>query len=440
MSRSEMLSTVEVRALLYGVCLSFPEQSVALRAKSDELLSGPLGSGKAKVPLPWNGEANSKACQGLRVNHDLFTQCTNAPIADQTFCKTCQSTADKNERNPGQPLYGTVRDRLACKPMEYTVTVNGKEKNVAPYAKIVSKLGLEEIVVRAIAEAHNVALPEDSFTHTSKPPKKLRTKAAVDNDNTPVVEASPASDLVAALVESAKDAPPSRTDIAKAKAGELKGWCTSYALQLGTKKEMQQRLRNELQYIDAPAPHAEPVEEPKVAEKEPVEPKVAEEPTVEMKVEKREEEHVEETLVKEFTQEGLNAITPQFGKEWQEYNREMALSPAVLAEKPVADETDGVEEKEERKVTFEELTYSGGGAQSLSSAAPSSPSSELEEESPLEEPRMDLFTDEKTGNQYMKDDEGRLYDQQSHEEVGLFYGGRVMLDSDLDEELGLTED
>ena len=426
MSRSEMLSTMEVRALLYGVCLSFPEQSEALRAKSDELLSGPLGSGKAKVPLPWNGEANSHACQGLRVNHDLFTQCTNAPIADQTFCKTCQSTADKNERNPGQPLYGTVRDRLACKPMEYTVTVNGKEKNVAPYAKIVSKLGLEEIVVRAIAEAHNVALPEDSFTHTSKPPKKQRTKAAVDNDNTPVVEASPASDLVAALVESAKEDPPSRTDIAKAKAGELKGWCTSYALQLGTKKEMQQRLRNELQYIDAPAPHAEPVE-PKVAEEEPVE----------MKVEEREEEHVEEIPVKEFTQEGLNAITPQFGKEWQEYNREMALSPVVLAEKPVADETDGVEEKEERKVTFEEPTYSGGGAQGLSSV---SPSSELEEELPLEEPRMDLFTDDKTGNQYMKDDEGRLYDQQSHEEVGLFYGGRVMLDSDLDEELGLTED
>jgi len=238
---------------------------------------------------------------------------------------------------------------------------------------------------------------------------------------------------VAALVESAKEDPPSRTDIAKAKASELKGWCTSYALQLGTKKEMQQRLRSELQYLDAPASHAEPVET-----------KSAEETTVEVKVEEREEEHVEEMPVKEFTQEGLNAITPQFGKEWQEYSRDMASeppsTPVVLAEKPVADETDGVEEKEERKVTFEEPTYSGGGAQSLSSAAPSSPSSELEEESPLEEPRMDLFTDDKTGNQYMKDNEGRLYDQQSHEEVGLFYGGRVMLDSDLDEELGLTED
>ena len=260
-----MLSVSEVKALMYGLCLSFPEQSTALRAKSDELLSGPLGGagGKTKVPLPWNGEVNANTCQGLRVNHDLFTQCTNAPTTDQSFCKTCQSTADKNEQNPGQPLYGTVRERLACKPMEYTVVVNGKQKKVTPYAKVVAKLGLQELVVRAIAEAHNVALPEDSFTPSSKPAKK-RTKAALDND--PVVAASPASDLVAALVESAKETPPSRTEIAKAKADELKTWCTSYALQLGTKKEMQQRLRKELKYIETPN-SAEPVETKAIEEK-----------------------------------------------------------------------------------------------------------------------------------------------------------------------------
>ena len=429
MSRSDQLSVMEVRALLCGLCLSFPGHSDALRSKSAELLAGPLGSGKAKVPLPWSGEVNPSACQGLRVNHDLFTQCANTPLEGE-FCKTCQSTASKNENNPGQPLYGTVRDRMACKPMEYSVMVNGKRKNVAPYAKVVAKLGLQEIVVRAIAEAHNVTLPEDSFTHTSKPTKKRKTKAAVDEENAPVVAASPASDLVAALVESAKDTPPSRTEIAKAKADELKGWCSSYALQLGTKKEMQQRLRKELQYIDAPTPSAEPVEL-KAVEEEPVETKA-----------------VEETPVKEFTQEGLDAIKPQFGKEWAAYSRELASAPkptstpeptstpVVLAEKPAADETNGVEEKEERKVTFGESTYSGGGALSLSAV---SPSSELEEESPLEEPRADIFTDEKTGVQYLKDVEGRLYDKSTREEVGLFYGGKVMLDSELDEELGLTE-
>ena len=420
MSRSEMLSVSEVKALMYGLCLSFPEQSTALRAKSDELLSGPLGGagGKTKVPLPWNGEVNANTCQGLRVNHDLFTQCTNAPTTDQSFCKTCQSTADKNEQNPGQPLYGTVRERLACKPMEYTVTVNGKQKKVTPYAKVVAKLGLQELVVRAIAEANNVALPEDSFTFSSKPAKK-RTKAALDNDNDPVVVASPASDLVAALVESAKETPPSRTDIAKAKADELKTWCTSYALQLGTKKEMQQRLRKELKYIDTPN-SAEPVQT-KAAEQ-------IEETTVEIKV----EETAEEPPAKEFTQEGLDAIQPQFGKEWQAYSLELALAsepisppeptsaPVVLAEKPAAGETSGVEEKEERKVTFEV-------------------SAELEEESPVEELRADPFTDEKTGTQYLKDEEGRLYDKDTREEVGLFYGGKVMLDSDLEAELGLTD-
>ena len=102
---------------------------------------------------------------------------------------------------------------------------------------------------------------------------------------------------------------------------------------------------------------------------------------------------------------------------------EPTSAPAVLAEKPIAGETSCVEEKEDRKVTFE---VEGD--------------SELEVESPVEELHADPFTDEKTGTQYLKDEEGRLYDKDTREEMGLFYGGRVMLDSDLEAELGLTED
>ena len=250
MCTSDSFSLSEVRALFYGLCSSSSEECDLLLRKSEELLAGPLGCG-TKVPLPWTGVVNDLNCHGLRVNHDLFTQCVNSPVNESKFCKTCLSTGTKNDDNPGVPLYGTVKERQACGPLEYSVTVKGKQRTVVPYAQVVAKLGLNEFVVRAIASSQNVTLPKDSF---SLPTKKQRTKAA---DDSPVVaNTSPATDLVTALIESAKKSPPSRTDIAKAKVSDLKEWCSSYALQQGTKKEMQQRLRKELQYTDAKAERA----------------------------------------------------------------------------------------------------------------------------------------------------------------------------------------
>ena len=380
MSHTLTFSAQEVRALMSALCLSSSSGDVdRLRRVSSDLLDGPLGR-KTKVPLPWTGVVVAGNCQGLRVNHDLFTQCVNAPADGGTFCKTCISTGAKNTTKPGTPLYGTVTDRQACDPKDYKVVVNGKEKKVASYAKIVAKLGLSEVVVRAVAESHSVTLPDDSFT---LPVAKRSPKSAID-DEEPVVVApaskTPASDLVAALVESAKDTAPSRTDIAKAKVADLKSWCTSYALQLGTKKEMQQRLRTELNYVDKPKPVEATVEATVEA---PVE------ATVEAPVEAPVEVKVEPTV---------------------------AESKSSLAVKPEDGVTDGVEEKKvSPTVTFKEpdTVYTGGGSEGLSAAT--SPSSELSEEDPLAqfvdgEVLADLFSDEKTGSQYLKDEEGRLYD------------------------------
>ena len=71
------------------------------------------------------------------------------------------------------------------------------------------------------------------------------------------------------------------------------------------------------------------------------------------------------------------------------------------------------------------LTFGGGPGRV-------SPSSELSEEAPFEEVFCNIFTDEKTGNQYLKDEEGGLYDVLTRSEVGMVYEGRVILDADLD--------
>ena len=430
MCTSDSFSLSEVRALFYGLCSSSSEECDLLLRKSEELLAGPLGCG-TKVPLPWTGVVNELNCHGLRVNHDLFTQCVNSPVNESQFCKTCLSTGAKNDDKPGVPLYGTIKERQACGPLEYSVTVKGKQRTVVPYAHVVAKLGLNEHVVRAIASSQNVTLPKDSF---SVPTKKQRTKAA---DDSPVVaNSSPATDLVTALIESAKKSPPSRTDIAKAKVSDLKEWCSSYALQQGTKKEMQQRLRKELQYTDAKAeePATTKTEEPANAKaEEPVEEalnmktfeEVSEEPVKETSEEPVEEASDEvETSTATFTQEGLDAIEPQFGQAWQIYNQALNKN---MADKPSPGETDGVEEKtssgDAAAAEVEEATASGRV----------SPSSELSEEAPFESVFCNIFTDEKTGFQYLKDEEGGLYDVLTRSEVGMVYEGRVILDADLED-------
>ena len=413
MCTSDSFSLSEVRALFYGLCSSSSEECDLLLRKSEELLAGPLGCG-TKVPLPWTGVVNELNCHGLRVNHDLFTQCVNSPVNESQFCKTCLSTGAKNDDKPGVPLYGTIKERQACGPLEYSVTVKGKQRTVVPYAHVVAKLGLNEFVVRAIASSQNVTLPKDSFL---LPTKKQRTKAA--DDSPAVANSSPATDLVTALIESAKNSPPSRTDIAKAKVSELKEWCSSYALQQGTKKEMQQRLRKELQYIDAKAeePANRKAEETKEVSEEPVEEALNTKPVEETSEEVK-------TSTATFTQEGLDAIEPQFGKAWQSYNEALNKN---MAEKPSPGETDGVEEK---------TSSEGGAAAEVEVSALSgrvSPSSELSEEAPLEEVFCNIFTDENTGVQYLKDNDGGLYDLLSRAEVGMVYEGRVILDSELDE-------
>ena len=391
MSRTGVYSLLEVRALLSGVMSSFPLQGKEMSEKFEELLLGPLGTGRSgKVPLPWSGRVDEDKCQGIRVNHDLFTQCVNEVLSDG-LCKTCQASGAKNETKPGVPVYGTVKDRQSCDAMEYKVTVNGKERCVVPYAKVVSKLGLSEVVVRAIADSQQVTLPEDCF---SLLPKKRRTKSAVDVEKSAVIT-SPATDLVSALVAAAKDSPPSRTDIAKAKLAELKTMCQSYALQSGTKKEMQQRLRKQLDYTDQPKiPQEEAISDPIVAAIK--------------------EEAVSQPVVAAIKEEAVEKV----------------------AAKPAANTTNDMEEKSERHVSFDTV-YTGGGASGLSSAASAEElNEELNEESPLEEEEevsCDLFTDEKTGIQYMKCEQGRLYDKNTLEEVGMYYGGKVMLDADLED-------
>ena len=225
---SRMYSETEVRALLYA------HSSDTVRLET--LMTGSLGIG-TKTPLPWSGKVRMADCQGLRMNHGLFTQCGNQKKVGD-YCTTCMKSS---ESNGGTPLHGSVSQRLAVSPGDYSIKMNGKVRTETPYKDVVAKLKLSEEHVRAVAYAAGITLSEDTF---GTPIHDAATKRQPD---VPEKE----TDLIATLVETARSTPPTRTEIAKASAATLRTWCQSYAIQSGTKKAMQELLRTELGYNTA---------------------------------------------------------------------------------------------------------------------------------------------------------------------------------------------
>ena len=72
---------------------------------------------KPKMPLPFCGVANKCNCRALRLNHGLYTQCTQKPMKGMSYCKTCQQGVDRSAT--GKPTYGTIEDRLQVGVVDY---------------------------------------------------------------------------------------------------------------------------------------------------------------------------------------------------------------------------------------------------------------------------------------------------------------------------------
>ena len=66
---------------------------------------------KPKMPLPFCGVANKCNCRALRLNHGLYTQCTQKPMKGLSYCKTCQQGVDRSAT--GKRL--TARSRIGFK-------------------------------------------------------------------------------------------------------------------------------------------------------------------------------------------------------------------------------------------------------------------------------------------------------------------------------------
>lgn len=155
--------------------LSLDDAPVSHSIKKKAEASGAKKSKKTerdipKMVLPFCG-AVIGWCFGLRFNHGLYTQCTNAKAAEGEFCGTCKKQADANSN--GKPNFGTVHDRIATGTMDY---VDPKGKKVVAYANVMAKLKLTREAAVAEAARFDWVIPEFQFAIQEK--KRGRPKSA----------------------------------------------------------------------------------------------------------------------------------------------------------------------------------------------------------------------------------------------------------------------
>jgi hypothetical protein len=191
-----------------------------------------------KMVLPFCGRVVEEWCEGVKLNHGLYSQCVNEKSASgEKYCKTCKKQAAGNES--GKPTLGDISERMSVSSEAYRAA---KGKKCVVYAVVLKKLKIEKAEAVAEALKFGLEIPEEEFempkSQRGRPkklsesesvksgsddgekkrrgrPKKNKTVAATTSDDT--------DDLIASLVAEAnllKSSSASEAEASEAEASE----------------------------------------------------------------------------------------------------------------------------------------------------------------------------------------------------------------------------
>jgi hypothetical protein len=146
--------------------------------------SGKKPGKKATIPLPFCGKICEENCKTIRLNHGLYTQCTNLleyEINDYGVCNTCNNQISKIANK--KPTYGYVDDRLA-KGDDYR---DPKGKAPVNYGNVMEKLNISRDEAEAEAKKQGYIIPEDQFevkrAQRGRPKKDTTAVDTSESDN-----------------------------------------------------------------------------------------------------------------------------------------------------------------------------------------------------------------------------------------------------------------
>lgn len=171
-----------------------------------------------KIILPFCGEKCSGNCDAIRLNHGLYTQCTNTGTEENDeymLCKTCYKQTEKNSN--GKPTYGYISERVELGSQFR----DPKGKEPVKYGNIMVKLNITRDEAIQEAERYGLTIPEDQFeikkaqrgrpkkdttaVDTSgsdeEPPKKTRGRPKKEKQ---VINTNSGEDLIKELVNKAQ--------------------------------------------------------------------------------------------------------------------------------------------------------------------------------------------------------------------------------------------
>lgn len=114
----------------------------------------------SKIPMPFTGVMCVGNCNGIRLNHGLYTQCTNEHSIRKDgydVCKTCAKQIEKNSN--GKPTYGYIQERIEL-GNDYK---DPKGKSPVSYGNIMEKLNISRKDVEEEAERLGLKLNEKIF-------------------------------------------------------------------------------------------------------------------------------------------------------------------------------------------------------------------------------------------------------------------------------------
>ena len=381
---------------------------------------------KATIPLPFCGTLLSSCC-GIRVNHGLHSQCSNAKeiceISGETldYCKTCNKQAKSNEN--GTPNAGDIRARLSG---EWSPS-KGKLVN---FGNVMDKLNISREKAEEEAAKLGLTIPEEQFevvkgrrgrpksdaaasSSDDEKPKKPRGRPKKEKK---VISSSAGDDLISSLVaQAAAETTDSSSDSDREseKAAKL-------AEQEAKKKAREEAKAAKLAEQEAKKKAREEAKAAKEAEKAA---KLAEK---EAKKKAREEAKAAKEAKKKSKDEKTAGEPDMFMADLG-----TPSSPKCeihdISLKAKADELTAVENK-----ALQELTEEVFGSDSDGELEMENSESDDEEE---EETAIDATVKEIKGTMYvMARDTKHLYGFESHEPLGKYY------DEETDEIMELSDD
>ena len=136
-----------------------------------------------KMVLPFCGRVVTEWCEGVKLNHGLYSQCVSEKgVSEEKYCKSCKKQAEANESS--KPTLGDINERMLKSSAEYRAE---KGKKCVVYAVVMKKLKITKEDAEAEALKFGLEIPAEEFEMPKSQrgrPKKVSESDSVSSGST----------------------------------------------------------------------------------------------------------------------------------------------------------------------------------------------------------------------------------------------------------------